>query len=201
MRISPSWIVLGLVAVLATVMVAGSLQRPTPPTFEVTSVEPREVGDSLVGPIVYTVDSADPYRWIFFDFSRGSVVPADPGVQWDLAFNRFNVIVNGGEGFQGEGGVADLGEVSFDSVATIPSGGHVETVANRDSTHAVLAEWYAYSFTSHLLTPRPRVYGVRTADGRHAKLRFLGYYCPGASPGCVTFEYVYQGGGGRQVAR
>ena len=36
---------------------------------------------------------------------------------------------------------------------------------------------------------------VRTADGRYAKLEILGYYCPGAHPGCLTFRYVFQGDG------
>jgi hypothetical protein len=39
---------------------------------------------------------------------------------------------------------------------------------------------------------------VRTADGRFAKMRILSYYCTGATPGCVTFEYVYQGSGSRR---
>jgi hypothetical protein len=47
--------------------------------------------------------------------------------------------------------------------------------------------------------PSPRVYALRTADGRYAKLEILSYYCPGAMPGCVTFRYVYQGAGGTEL--
>jgi hypothetical protein len=157
------------------------------------------VGDTLVGPVVYTVDASNADRWAFFDFSRGSVVEAPEPTDWDLAFSRFTVIVNGGPGFEGRGGAQDLGEVGFDSVAVVPEAGYTVTEAGADSIHPVLARWYHYSFTSHLLTPKPSVYAVRTADGRYARLRFLGYYCPGAQPGCVTFEYVYQGGEGRTV--
>ncbi|HSR42903.1 MAG TPA: HmuY family protein, partial [Longimicrobiales bacterium] len=53
---------------------------------------------------------------------------------------------------------------------------------------------------SHILRPKDRVFAVRTADGRYAKLRILGYYCPGARPGCLAFRYVYQGDGSRRVA-
>jgi hypothetical protein len=62
-----------------------------------------------------------------------------------------------------------------------------------------IASWYRYGFFSHVLTPKPHVWAVRTADGRYAKLEMLGYYCPGAQPGCPTFRYVYQGDGSTAV--
>lgn len=195
----PGTVLAGL-ALATVLLVAGSLRRPEVPTFELTTPAPREVGDSLVGPRVYTLDASDPERWVFFDFSRGSVV-SDPGPgEWDLAFNRFSVIANGGPAFEGEGGVVDLGEIPFDSVTVAPAGGYETTRGGRDSVNAGLERWYDYSFTSHVLSSRGHVYVVRTADGRHARLRFLGYYCPGARPACVTFEYVYQGGEGRRLA-
>lgn len=192
--------VLAVLAVITVVLVTGTLRRPEVPTFTPTPPDPREAGDTLVGPEVYTVDASDPDRWVHFDFSRGAVV-TDLVAGWDLAFNRFNVIVNGGSGFPGRGGALDLGDVPPDSVTELPASGYGVTAAGRDSVHPALERWYAYSFTSHLLTPRERVYAIRTADGRYARFRFLSYYCPGARPGCVTFEYVYQGGGGRSLAR
>lgn len=153
-----------------------------------------------MGPRVVTIDSRDALRWQYFSFSQGTVVADPRPFDWDLAFRRFQVIVNGGEGFAGLGGVQDLGEVSFDSIVTLPEDGYVGTeVTQADSLAAPLDDWYAYSYFSHLLNPRPAVYAIRTGDGRFAKLRFLGYYCPGAQPGCVTFEYVFQGGGGREL--
>jgi len=202
MRPSPLAAVVLLILAMGTVyVVARSLDRPAPPMYQVTAPHPVEAGDTLVGPLVYTVDASDPDRWIFFDFSRGSVVEAPDPTGWDLAFSRFAVIVNGGTAFRGRGGAQDLGDVAFDSVSVVPEAGYLTTEARRDSVHPALEDWYDYSFTSHLLTPRSTVFAVRTADGRHARLRFLGYYCPGAQPGCVTFEYAYQGGGGRDVAR
>jgi hypothetical protein len=51
-----------------------------------------------------------------------------------------------------------------------------------------------------VLTPKPRVWAVRTGDGRYAKLEMVGYYCSGAQPGCPTFRYVYQGDGSTRLA-
>lgn len=183
----------------AVALVGSSLGRPAVETYPPTPVRPAPAGDTLVGPLIYTVDASDPDRWRYFDFSRGSVVSSPGPLEWDLAFRRFHVVANGGEGFRGDAGIAGLGPVPFDSVRTVPDTGYVPSVAARDTVNPAIEDWYDYSFTSHLLRPKPRTYAVRTADGRHAKLEILSYYCPGARPGCFTFRYVYQGDGGRRV--
>ena len=191
---------MGIVVVLAGTLVAMSFDRPAVEVHVPTPPRPAEAGGALVGPVTYTVDASATGAWSFFDFSRGSVV-TDPGpLGWDLAFRRFHIIVNGGPGFFGSGGIARLGETDFGAVSELPDTAYVETTVRRDSANAATARWYSYGWTSHLLTPHPSVYAVRTADGRYAKLQLLGYYCPGAQPGCLTFRYVYQGAGGRSVA-
>ncbi|MDT8369283.1 MAG: HmuY family protein [Longimicrobiales bacterium] len=191
---------MALLAAAAVAFVAASLRSPEVPTFVPTDLSVREAGEGLVGPRTFTVDASSPDRWRFFDFSRGTVVERPGPLEWDVAFRRFQVTVNGGRGFAGRGGVIDLGAVSFDSVRTVPRDGYMESLAAQDSVNEAIERWYDYSWTSHLLTPRPSVYAVRTADGRYAKLHFVGYYCEGAVAGCLTFRYVYQGGGGTDVA-
>lgn len=193
-------IITAIVLGLAVTYVAISISRPEPETFAPSSPEPRPAEGRLVGPTVYTIDARDPTRWQFFSFSLGTLLSNPRPYEWDLAFRRFQVIVNGGDGFSGLGGVIDLGEVPFDSVEVLPEDGYVGTEVSRsDSIAAPLGDWYSYSYFSHLLSPVPHAYAVRTGDGRYAKVRFLGYYCSGAQPGCVTFEYVYQGSGGREL--
>jgi hypothetical protein len=183
--------VLGL-GVAAVLLVALSLQREPPPGYPVSRLEPVEVGHALYGPAIVTLDASG--GWVFFSFASASTVDQARAREWDIAFRRFHVMVNGGPGFPGNGAVADLGAVDFDAVTVAPRTGWVDRAA-RDSTNDAIARWYDYSFTSHLLRPRQRVYAIRTADGRYARLRFLSYYCEGGHPGCVTFEYVYQGNG------
>ena len=188
------------IIVVAATFVTFTLRRPEPPTFAPSPREPTLAGARLVGPRTFTVDAREPTRWQFFSFAQGTILPNPAPSEWDLAFRRFQVIVNGGEGFPGMGGVIGLGEVPFDSVSRLPDEGYQGTVAVRgDSIAPVLKDWYTYSYFSHLLNPVRGVYALRTADGRYAKLHFLGYYCLGARPGCVTFEYVYQGAGGREA--
>ena len=195
-KIPVAALVIGALVVAAVLLVAASLNRPEPPTYAPTAAAPRDVGDALDGPVTYTIDASAPESWRYFDFSSGSLVESPSPTGWDLGFRRFNVIANGGEGFQGQGGAVALEDVTFDAVTGAPDGEYQPSVARRDSANAAFDRWYDYGFSSHLLTPKPRVYVVRTADGRYAKLEILSYYCPGAQPGCITFRYLYQGAGG-----
>lgn len=189
------WVLLGAFVLLLASMVVGALRHPQIPTGVVTAPNPVRVGDSLVGPFVYTVDATSSDRWTFFDFSRNSVVEHPGPLDWDLAVRRFYVIANGGPGFAGRGGIADLGKAAFDSLTVLPETGYVAT--SRDSTNTAIRHWYDYGWASHLLRTSGHLYAVRTADGKYAKLAIVTYYCGGAQPGCLTFRYAYQGNGGR----
>jgi hypothetical protein len=191
--------IVALLIVAATVFVISSLDRPEPPTRAPDPVRPLMLGDSLVGPTVTTVDASGERAWTHFDFSRSSVVDRDDPLGWDLAFRRHRIIANGGAGFAGLGGILDLGEVPFDAVTELPAEGYTMNRVGGDTLNPAIEKWYDYGFTSHLLTPKPRTYALRTADGRYAKLAIVSYYCPGARPGCFTFRWVWQGDGTRRV--
>lgn len=191
-------LIVGMVAVGVVALVTLSLHREPPVTYSPTVPEPLEVGDALIGPVRVTIDASDPDQWVYFDFSRRAPVLRPGSMDWDMAFRRFNVMVNGGAAFEGRGGVQALAVPRLDSIGVLPSSGYV-TAEGADSVNPALAHWYRYGFTSHLLTPKELVYAVRTADGRYAAIRFLSYYCTGAAPGCMTFEYRYQGDGSRQM--
>ncbi len=182
-------------ALAAIALVALSLRRPALPEYSPTPIlEPGALVDSAARDEarLLTVDASDPERWRHVDLALGTVVETPGALGWDLAFRRFEARVNGGVGAEGSGGVADLGEVPLDSVPAIPAVGYLGmTVSGRDTTHALLDEWYTYSFTTHVLRPRARTFAVRTASGRHAALEFVSYYCRGAQPGCVTVRYRF----------
>jgi hypothetical protein len=181
--------ILGGVSLVAVTFVALSLLRPQPETFlpsPIPAVPPEEPPSGIQ---VTTVDASDPARWVYFSFAKGSVV-LNPGPdEWDLAFRRFQIISNGGEGFHGGVGVRALEGVSFEDAVVLPAHGYEETRARGDSVNPAIQRWYDYSFFSHLLTPRPKVYAVRTGSGEFVKFELLGYYCPGPVPGCLTFRW------------
>ena len=191
--------VVGVLVLAAVVFVVASLGRKNVPTFLATTPASVDVGTAVFGPDTITVDATGEKGWRFFDFSSASVVEAPGPLDWDLAFLRHRIVANGGAAFAGDGGLLELGGVESGSVSEVPSSGYVGSPQLGDTTNAAIERWYDYNWTSHILEPRPTVWAVRTADGRYAKLRILGYYCPGPLAGCLTFEFVYQGGGGTDV--
>jgi HmuY protein len=188
-RLGPGLAAAFVLAVTAT-LVALTLRTPEVPTYAPTPPAPRDAGRALVGPVLYTVDATAAEAWRHFSFRLGSVVD----VPADLAFRRYAIIAGPG------GAILDLGEVRFDDVRTVPASGYQANEGAADPRNPAIAGWYRYGFFSHLLSPKPRVWAVRTADGHYAKLQMVGYYCPGSTPGCPTFRYVYQGDGSTAVA-
>jgi hypothetical protein len=189
MRLSPAVAAAAVLVVAATLVSLTLRPAPPVPTYAPTAPAPREAPRALVGPVLYTVDATAPDTWRHFSFRLGSVVDAAGPPGWDLAFRRYAIIAGAGTG------ILDLGEVRFDDVRTVPATGYRATEGGGDPRNPAIAGWYRYGSFSHVLTPRPHVWAVRTADGRYAKLQIVGYYCPGSHPGCLTFRYVYQGDG------
>ena len=176
---------------LVASLVMGSLRSPELPPYTPTTPAPAAVGDSLVGPALYTVDASGNDAWQRFDFGVNSLVTS--GDSWDVAFHRNHVTAGPGSA------IADLGVVPFDSVAEAPADGYRRNGTASWESNPAVGKWYDYSFISHLLTSRGHVYAVRTGDGRYAKLELLNYYCMGVGTACLTFRYAYQGDGSRRL--
>src|SRR5512138_3525503 len=180
-RFVPSLAVAGLILGVVS-LVALTLRQPMVPTYSPTPLAPHDVGATLVGPVLYTVDATAPDAWRAFSFQLGSVVESSAA---DLAFRRYSIVAGVGAG------IRDLGDTRFDDVRTVPPDGYSPNEGRGEPRNPAIASWYHYGFFTHVLSPKPHVWAVRTADGRYAKMQIVGYYCPGARPGCLTFRYVY----------
>src|SRR5688572_1570173 len=135
-----------VIAAMMTFLVMG-LNRVEPPTYAPTPLDARPASAwEQSGPRQFTVDAREPEEWQFFSLEQGTLVSSPPGpLDWDLAFRRFEVIVNGGDGFAGVGGMLDLGDVSFDAVEAVPAEGYVMNRVRSDTVNVVATEWYSYS--------------------------------------------------------
>lgn len=143
-------------------------------------------------------DDAD--AWVYFDFQSGAQVspnvPEDDG-GWDLAFQRFHVRSNGGSSGSGQAEVAVLVAANFDALGAAPEGGYIadrddgdDDGSEPDTAFEIDGGWYAYDPSSHTLTPRARVYVVRTPEGDYFKLEMLGYYDGAGNDARPSFRWA-----------
>ena len=187
--------------------VTGDGFDPASATYSPTPPRPVDAVEHLTEPTVYTIDARSENVWIYFDFSRGAVVPVlDPKEDaWDLAFKRYVMRTNGGRSNpDGQGAVLKLPTREFAAVSQVPADVEFQAdVHPKNRLHPfnpVLEKWYNYSYLANVLAPKAEVYVIRTQDGKYAKMRLLSYYCTGNVAGCMTFEYVYQGDGSPRLA-
>jgi hypothetical protein len=158
------------------------------------------------GSFTTRVDASDYEAWVFFSFvSGGEVIPLDPlsSTDWDLGFQRFHIISNGGASGSGGAAIAVLPEQTFEAVASAPADGYVPDQPDSDDGDMVVNSafeegdgWYAYDELTNRLSPRANVYVVQTARGAHYKLAFLDYYDVAGSGGYPMFSWAELPGSG-----
>ncbi|MEN8376604.1 MAG: HmuY family protein [Gemmatimonadota bacterium] len=200
----PPWLLAIAAAflVLIGVLLISSLVRPEVTSYAPSPPADRDEPEGFAGPDTLTIDARAGEGWVGLDIARRRVgAVEDMAGAWDVAAQRHRLAVNGGAEFAGGAGVL-FSESPFDSLFEAAERGYSASLVtpSGDTVSAVLDEWYAYHFLSHLLEPESGTFVIRTAAGKYAKLRVLGYYCPGAEPGCVTVEFAYQGDGSRRLS-
>jgi hypothetical protein len=171
-------LILGTILLAAVLMVAFSLTRPEPLSFTPTTTAiplPDSAGFRI------TIDASAPDQWRFYSLRQHRQLDRPAPGEWDLALRRFGIATNGGPGFAGAGSAGILDPADQPPALQQTSA---------DTSKSGFGKWYNYSFTSHLLTPKPLRYRVLAADGTPFEVRILSYYCPGANPGCITLEYT-----------
>lgn len=126
--------------------------------------------------------------WTHLDLATG--VETEPSGSWDLAAQRFHLkLVDGGE-------VASLPGILAE-VTTIPTEGWLTDQPdgdddNPDPDYAFEQGdgWYAYDVETHVLTPRPLVWVVRTGDATAVKVAIEDYYDDVGSSGVYTLRWA-----------
>jgi len=139
------------------------------------------------------VDATSYTDWIYADFETGTAV--DATAAWDLRFQRFHISTNGGVSGTGGVEVAPIA-AAFADVPQAPTDGYITDVADTDADGVPDYafdqgdSWYDYDETSHVLTPRPVVWVMKTAGGATLKLEILKYYDPAGSPAWFTLHWA-----------
>lgn len=147
------------------------------------------------------VDASDTEQWIYVDLdARTEVTPVDPldDAVWDLGFRRFHIVVNGGVSGGGGVSVAAVDGQPLDAVEAPDTAAFVTDVADGEDEDALpdyvfsggLDPWYAYDVVTHVLTPKARVFVVRTSAGALVKLAIDDYYDGAGGSGHPTLRYA-----------
>lgn len=155
------------------------------------------------GTLETLADASSTTDWQYLDLETGlAVTPADPAAErtWDLAFQRFAILSNGGASGGGGGLVARIEGSSFEAITRAPEDGWiadaVDGPVDRDEVNDSAFtngtnDWYDYDVATHALTPRTDVaYVVRTPEAHYFKVQVLGYYDGAGSPGFLRFVWA-----------
>ncbi len=158
-------------------------------------------GETAGEPIVYpedaqTFDATDYDNWVYLDLETDQLVtPATPedSDEWDMAFQRFNIAVNGGTSGTGEVAVARLDDAVYEDVTVAPADGYitdnvVDPVGGMEDIEPGYAFdlWFDYDMDEHTLSPTGRVYVVRTVEQNYFKVEVIDYYDQAGTAGHVT---------------
>lgn len=148
------------------------------------------------GGFLARVNATHPEAWIYLDLDTGlEVMPETPGSDdtWDIAFRRSNIATNGGISGTGDAAAAPL-MADFAGVSVAPADGYevdLEDGGDEDTIpDYVFRGWYLYDSGTHILTPAPITYVVRTTLGSYVKIRITGYYDAFGTSGHPSFHWA-----------
>lgn len=155
------------------------------------------------GVVTTIADATADTTWHYLDLETGTEITTDvpsPSTRWDLAFQRFKVITNGGVSGPGGVSVARLEQTAFASVVRAPESGYLVDAADgeadmdHDADSALTNgsdDWYDYDPATHVLSPKADLtYVVHTGEGHYFKLAIVGYYDGAGTPGYVRFTWA-----------
>ncbi|WP_224361463.1 HmuY family protein [Hyalangium versicolor] len=132
------------------------------------------------------VDASDSNAWVYLQVDHGVVQVATPesSKDWDVAVRRTQFRTNGGSSGPGLGGARIAEQTDFTAVQHAPTVGYVADTeqpiqgppnSGTASLNAVLGDWYDYDVNTHVVSPKARVFLVRTASGDYARLQITSY--------------------------
>ena len=143
------------------------------------------------------VDATAEDAWVYLSLADGAQLQVDAPLSdpsWDLAFQRFNIKLNGGISGSGEVEAATVLDVELEDVELAPADGYLSDQADGDDEDEnpdyALHQWYEYNVMTHVLTPRAAVYVIRTGEGEHYKLQLVDYYDDAGTSGHPTFRWA-----------
>ncbi|HIA01326.1 MAG TPA: hypothetical protein EYN66_05370 [Myxococcales bacterium] len=137
------------------------------------------------GTFEITIDTSNRNNWIPLNLGAGRISSGKE--EPDLTFRRYVA--------QAPGGAIDLGKVALEDAALAAQPTWVkDEFVDGELQNEALSTWYSYSYWTHLLSPKGRIYAVKLQNGGVAFLQFVSYYCKPEGSGCLTIRYKLANG-------
>jgi hypothetical protein len=163
------------------------------------SLDPGEKDDTGSGSSVSAgeaiVDATSQSDWAYLELESSSMVtPASPedSTEWDLAFRRYKVALNGGVSGTGGMEAVPMPGVDYNTPLDEPTSGWLtdepDADADGDMEYA-LDSWFDYDSATHIVTPADIIFVLRTVEGGLLKLEFLNYYDEAGTPAYVHLHW------------
>ncbi|MGE5480462.1 MAG: HmuY family protein [Chloroflexota bacterium] len=170
---------LAFAAVLTSLFWAGCSED------KVTEPNPNPTGnhikiDSVKELETFVAGTADTIK--YYSLRENKVIPAEQWntTNWDVAFTRTKILINGGASGPGAGVAALLKNSDYLQIKKAPD--DLNYRADSSATNLAIPTgsgngWYVYNPENHTIAPNPGVVIVlKTANGLWAKMEILGYY-------------------------
>lgn len=143
-------------------------------------------GEHASGGTETTVTACSGERWVGLDLETKTELLVDddtPAGAWDLAFQRYHVMSNGGVSGSGGVRIAPLEGVDFDDVTEAPAEGYLEDESDSDldgyDDFVISGQelsWWRYNLETHVIEMTGVVWVVESAEGNYYKLELTDYY-------------------------
>ena len=185
--------------------------------FSSCSSNDREEDIATVGEIKkYEYLDAKSYsKWVYFSFSKGAIVNVTDDQNdsnWDIAFHRGDVRLNGGLSGKGSGEAINTNKTEWNAVTSAPTSGYVTDKIGKITTSftgsGITEEDQPFSqtmsswLTVDISNPPPKytvnnyIYVLKTANGKFVKMQIYDHKNATNATGYVSFKYQYNAEGG-----
>ncbi|PCH71321.1 MAG: hypothetical protein COC06_01410 [Bacteroidales bacterium] len=175
-----------------------------------------------------TIDATAYDKWVYFSFETGEIVgetsveEKKSGLDWDIAFHRWDIRFNCGESGTGEGGAllseGNVAKTGWDAIIEAPESGYsvdeklsaikvygqppvtVDVGRSKIITGDTDGTWVVFSHTngpSYDITNQ--IFVVKTANGKYAKIWLKQYTNAEKKGGHITMKYSCQSDSSRNL--
>jgi len=186
-----------------------------------TSCEKDDDGPAATETKTLILSTKDYTVWHYFSFSQDKVIgtgSADPAngddaawkqrTDWDIAFHYKDIRTNSGKSGIGQGGMLEASSSVFADVLEAPATGYtvddslyirlsaaMPPVYTSSTGSSVCLDWARYNHGERAWVFAEKVFIVKTADGKYAKIWLKSFLDDADVPGTITMDYAYQADG------